>query len=166
MARRSLAVRERPFRLERALALGRDRVKRHRAAGRLPGAPAVGPAAGRAYHEPVTDFRYAVCDVFTDRPLAGNQLAVFTDARRIPERLLQPLARELGLGDRAGISGAVGVSTKGSHHTTASTEGRGGEAKRRADGGSGCSSPVPSPSGSASRGRGLRWASCQSRTVP
>ena len=30
-------------------------------------------------------FRYVVCDVFTDTPLAGNQLAVFTDAREIPE---------------------------------------------------------------------------------
>lgn len=41
------------------------------------------------------DFRYVVADVFTDRPLAGNQLAVFTDAREIPEELLQPLAREM-----------------------------------------------------------------------
>ena len=40
-------------------------------------------------------FRYVVADVFTDRPLAGNQLAVFTDARDIPEELLQPLAREM-----------------------------------------------------------------------
>jgi len=40
-------------------------------------------------------FRYVVCDVFTDVPLAGNQLAVFTDAREIPEELLQGLAREL-----------------------------------------------------------------------
>jgi trans-2,3-dihydro-3-hydroxyanthranilate isomerase len=40
-------------------------------------------------------FRYVVCDVFTDVPLAGNQLAVFTDAREIPEELLQRLAREL-----------------------------------------------------------------------
>ena len=29
-------------------------------------------------------FRYVVVDVFTDTPLAGNQLAVFTDAREIP----------------------------------------------------------------------------------
>jgi trans-2,3-dihydro-3-hydroxyanthranilate isomerase len=43
----------------------------------------------------VPSFRYVVADVFTDRPLAGNQLAVFTDAREIPEQLLQPLAREL-----------------------------------------------------------------------
>jgi trans-2,3-dihydro-3-hydroxyanthranilate isomerase len=39
-------------------------------------------------------FRYVVCDVFTDEPLAGNQLAVFTDAREIPEQLLQRLAKE------------------------------------------------------------------------
>jgi trans-2,3-dihydro-3-hydroxyanthranilate isomerase len=40
-------------------------------------------------------FRYVVCDVFTDVPLAGNQLAVFTDARAIPEHQLQKLAREI-----------------------------------------------------------------------
>lgn len=40
-------------------------------------------------------YRYVVCDVFTDTPLEGNQLAVFTDARDLPEELLQPLAREL-----------------------------------------------------------------------
>ena len=40
-------------------------------------------------------FRYVLVDVFTDRPLAGNQLAVFTDARDIPEETLQPLAREV-----------------------------------------------------------------------
>ena len=43
----------------------------------------------------VATFRYVVADVFTDRPLAGNQLAVFTDAREIPEETLQPLAREM-----------------------------------------------------------------------
>jgi trans-2,3-dihydro-3-hydroxyanthranilate isomerase len=43
----------------------------------------------------VPPFRYVVADVFTDRPLAGNQLAVFTDAREIPDDLLQPLAREI-----------------------------------------------------------------------
>ncbi len=40
-------------------------------------------------------FRYVVADVFTDVPLAGNQLAVFTDAREIPEERLQPLACEI-----------------------------------------------------------------------
>jgi trans-2,3-dihydro-3-hydroxyanthranilate isomerase len=43
----------------------------------------------------MTPFRYVVCDVFTDTPLTGNQLAVFTDARELPESSLQPLAREL-----------------------------------------------------------------------
>jgi trans-2,3-dihydro-3-hydroxyanthranilate isomerase len=43
----------------------------------------------------VPSFRYVVCDVFTDVPLTGNQLAVFTDAREIPEASLQALAREL-----------------------------------------------------------------------
>jgi len=41
------------------------------------------------------DFRYVICDVFTDRPLTGNPLAVFTDARAIPDRALQALAREI-----------------------------------------------------------------------
>ena len=45
------------------------------------------------------EFRYVICDVFTDRPLEGNPLAVFTDARGIPESLLQPLARELHLSE-------------------------------------------------------------------
>jgi trans-2,3-dihydro-3-hydroxyanthranilate isomerase len=43
----------------------------------------------------MTGYRYVVCDVFTDRPLEGNQLAVFTDARELPEERLQQLAREL-----------------------------------------------------------------------
>ena len=47
----------------------------------------------------VAGFRYVVTDVFTDRPLAGNQLAVFTDARDLPEDVLQPLARELNLSE-------------------------------------------------------------------
>lgn len=44
-------------------------------------------------------FRYVVADVFTDVPLAGNQLAVFTDATQIPEERLQPLAREIGFSE-------------------------------------------------------------------
>src|SRR5690348_1021283 len=40
-------------------------------------------------------FRYVVCDVFTNEPLTGNQLAVFTDARGIPQDQLQRLAREM-----------------------------------------------------------------------
>ena len=44
-------------------------------------------------------YRYNVVDVFTDTPLAGNQLAVFTDARGIPEDMLQPLAREMNFSE-------------------------------------------------------------------
>lgn len=44
-------------------------------------------------------FRYVVADVFTDAPLTGNQVAVFTDARDLPEEQLQPLARELNLSE-------------------------------------------------------------------
>lgn len=40
---------------------------------------------------------YLHWDVFTDRPFEGNPLAVFLDAGRIPEHLLQPLAREMAL---------------------------------------------------------------------
>ena len=43
----------------------------------------------------VAAYRYVVLDVFTDTPLEGNQLAVFTDAREMSEDLLQPLAREM-----------------------------------------------------------------------
>ncbi len=44
-------------------------------------------------------FRYVLADVFTDRPLAGNQLAVFTDARDLDEVTMQELAHELGLSE-------------------------------------------------------------------
>jgi trans-2,3-dihydro-3-hydroxyanthranilate isomerase len=47
----------------------------------------------------VTGFRYVVCDVFTETQLAGNPVAVFTDATGIPEHLLQSLARELNLSE-------------------------------------------------------------------
>jgi trans-2,3-dihydro-3-hydroxyanthranilate isomerase len=47
----------------------------------------------------MTAFRYVVADVFTDTPLTGNQLAVFTDAREIPETQLQSLAREVNFSE-------------------------------------------------------------------
>jgi trans-2,3-dihydro-3-hydroxyanthranilate isomerase len=47
----------------------------------------------------VAAFRYVIADVFTDTPLQGNQLAVFTDAREIPEEQLQPLAREINFSE-------------------------------------------------------------------
>jgi len=56
----------------------------------------------------VASFRYVVADVFTDVPLAGNQLAVFTDARAIPEELLQPLAVEVGFSETVFVYRAEG----------------------------------------------------------
>ena len=53
-------------------------------------------------------FRYVVADVFTDVPLAGNQLAVFTDAREIPEERLQPLTREMNLPETVFVDPAAG----------------------------------------------------------
>ena len=47
----------------------------------------------------MADLRYVICDVFTDRPLAGNQLAVFTDARAMPDALLPLLAREINFSE-------------------------------------------------------------------
>ena len=44
-------------------------------------------------------FRYVVADVFTDTPLAGNPVAVFTDARDLEESEMQRLARELNLSE-------------------------------------------------------------------
>src|SRR5919204_2716972 len=43
--------------------------------------------------------RYVIADVFTDRSLAGNQLAVFTDGRDVDEETMQALALELNLSE-------------------------------------------------------------------
>lgn len=53
-------------------------------------------------------YRYVVVDVFTDKPLTGNQLAVFTDAREIPEAELQPLAREMSFSETVFVYPAAG----------------------------------------------------------
>ena len=44
-------------------------------------------------------FRYVVADVFTDEPLTGNQLAVFTDARDLSDVDMQSLAREMNFSE-------------------------------------------------------------------
>jgi trans-2,3-dihydro-3-hydroxyanthranilate isomerase len=46
-----------------------------------------------------SSYRFVIADVFTDTPLQGNQLGVFTDAREIPEDELQPIARELNFSE-------------------------------------------------------------------
>jgi trans-2,3-dihydro-3-hydroxyanthranilate isomerase len=44
-------------------------------------------------------FRFVQLDVFTDRPLEGNQLAVFSDARDLSDIEMQNLARETNLSE-------------------------------------------------------------------
>jgi len=52
----------------------------------------------------VKTLRYVLCDVFTDRPLEGIPLAVFTDSRAIDALTMQALARETSLPETAFIS--------------------------------------------------------------
>jgi trans-2,3-dihydro-3-hydroxyanthranilate isomerase len=47
----------------------------------------------------VTAFAYVTLDVFTDRLFGGNQLAVFPDARGIPDTALQDIAREFNFSE-------------------------------------------------------------------
>jgi trans-2,3-dihydro-3-hydroxyanthranilate isomerase len=47
----------------------------------------------------VRRLRYVVADVFTDTPLTGNQLAVFTDARDLDSVTMQALALEMGFAE-------------------------------------------------------------------
>lgn len=43
--------------------------------------------------------QFYTCDVFTDTPFGGNQLAVFPDARGIPEDLLPKITREFNFSE-------------------------------------------------------------------
>ena len=45
------------------------------------------------------EYRYVVADVFTDTPLKGNQLAVFTDGRELDDETMQAIAREMNLSE-------------------------------------------------------------------
>jgi trans-2,3-dihydro-3-hydroxyanthranilate isomerase len=56
----------------------------------------------------VRTFRYVVADVFTDRPLAGNQLAVFTDGRELADDEMQRLAREMNFSETVFVLPADG----------------------------------------------------------
>jgi len=47
----------------------------------------------------VPTLRYVFCDVFTDTPLTGNQLAVFTDGRGASGEQMQQLAKEIGFSE-------------------------------------------------------------------
>jgi trans-2,3-dihydro-3-hydroxyanthranilate isomerase len=52
--------------------------------------------------------RYVVADVFTERPLQGNQLAVFTDARDLDGAAMQRLAREINFSETVFVLPAEG----------------------------------------------------------
>jgi trans-2,3-dihydro-3-hydroxyanthranilate isomerase len=52
--------------------------------------------------------RYVVADVFTDTPLEGNQLGLFTDARDVDDELMQRLARELNFSETVFVLPAEG----------------------------------------------------------
>jgi trans-2,3-dihydro-3-hydroxyanthranilate isomerase len=56
----------------------------------------------------VPTLRYVVADVFTDTPLTGNQLAVFTDGRGVDDALMQELARELNYSETVFVLPAEG----------------------------------------------------------
>jgi trans-2,3-dihydro-3-hydroxyanthranilate isomerase len=62
--------------------------------------PAFGPGD-------LIEYPYVVLDVFTDRALAGNQLAVFTAAETVPEQLRQPLAREMNFSETVFLEAPV-----------------------------------------------------------
>ena len=47
----------------------------------------------------MASLRYVVADVFTDTPLTGNQLAVFTDGREVDDDAMQKLAREMAFSE-------------------------------------------------------------------
>jgi predicted PhzF superfamily epimerase YddE/YHI9 len=47
------------------------------------------------------DIPYELCDVFTDRPLAGNALAVFTDADDLDGAGCDSLPHHVGRSDSA-----------------------------------------------------------------
>src|SRR5207244_7275050 len=64
-----------------------------------PFAESVSPGRGKLECRPVQDYRYVIVDVFTDRALAGNQLAVFTDARGLDTETMQALAREINFSE-------------------------------------------------------------------
>ena len=52
-------------------------------------------------------YRYRVVDVFTERPLEGNALAVFPDAPGLDDATMQKIARELNLSETTFVSPAT-----------------------------------------------------------
>jgi trans-2,3-dihydro-3-hydroxyanthranilate isomerase len=53
-------------------------------------------------------YLYKIVDVFTQTPLEGNPLAVFTDGRGIPDERMQRIAREMNLSETVFVLPAEG----------------------------------------------------------
>lgn len=63
------------------------------------GGALAGESLGRKWNSWIMEFEYRVVDVFTDVALEGNPLAVFADARGLPEAMMAKIARELNLSE-------------------------------------------------------------------
>src|SRR5947207_15987192 len=48
---------------------------------------------------PARSYEFVQLDVFTRKPLTGNPLAIFTDARALTDQEMQALAREMNLSE-------------------------------------------------------------------
>ncbi len=121
--------------------------------------------AGRRY-------RYVHADVFTDTPLTGNQLAVFTDARGIDDATMQALAAEIGFSETVFVLPAESGGTaririfnpmaempfaghpdaRGGLRARRAAPARGRSSSRPASGSCRSSSSATSPAGSCSGG--------------
>lgn len=55
----------------------------------------------------MTTLRFVLCDVFTDKPLTGQTLAVFTRATGLSDERMQALAREFSAGETAFVQPPV-----------------------------------------------------------
>jgi trans-2,3-dihydro-3-hydroxyanthranilate isomerase len=64
----------------------------------------------RPYNSPMPTLEYRVLDVFTDRPLAGNQLGLFPAAGSLDGETMQAIARELNLAESVFITGRRGAA--------------------------------------------------------
>ena len=56
----------------------------------------------------MSSYRFVLADVFTDVPLAGNQLAVLTDARGLDDETMQLIALEIGFSETVFVLPAEG----------------------------------------------------------
>src|SRR6266571_1063211 len=63
-----------------------------------------GPAAEKRY-------KVHVVDVFTERPLAGNQLAVVLDAEGIPGDVMRRIAKEMNISETTFVLAAEDSAT-------------------------------------------------------